>query len=84
MKLDSSNVFTMISTIYGTIVTTIAENQVYQIIIAVLTIIGLVFNILYTAWKWYRKANADGKITPDEVDDLFEEEKKVIDGKDDD
>lgn len=73
MKLDSSNVLTAISTVYGTFMSLVTESQVYQIIIAILTILGLTFNIAYTIWKWYRKASKDGKITPDEVDELMDD-----------
>lgn len=73
MKLDSTNVIAVITSSIGVITTVITESVPYQIIIGVLTVLGLLFNIIYTAWKWYRKAKADGKITEDEIDDLMED-----------
>lgn len=44
-----------------------------------LTLVG----IAYKVWKWYKEANADGKITGDEIKQVIEENKddvaKVVD-----
>ena len=57
---------------FGAVMTALQTNETLQIIQGVLSIIALVLTIAYTIWKWYRKASQDGKITADEVDDLFE------------
>lgn len=49
------------------------ENPVLQYINLGITIaVGLV-TLAYTLYKWYKKASEDGKITHEEVNDLFEE-----------
>ena len=58
---------------FGAVMTALQTNETLQIIQGVLSIIALVLTISYTIWKWYRKASQDGKITADEVDDLFED-----------
>ena len=58
---------------FGAVMTALQTNETLQIIQGVLSIIALVLTIAYTIWKWYRKASQDGKITADEVDDLFED-----------
>ena len=58
---------------FGAVMTALQTNETLQIIQGVLSIIALVLTIAYTIWKWYRKASQDGKITPDEIDDLFED-----------
>lgn len=39
----------------------------------VMSILAGAVTIAFTIWCWYKKASADGKITKDEVDDLFED-----------
>lgn len=70
-------------TIFGGVMTAIQANEVLQIIQAILTVIGLLVTISYTIWKWYKKANEDGKITQDEVDELMEDLNKVKEDKKD-
>ena len=38
--------------------------------------------LAYTIWRWYKNAKKDGKITEDEVDDLFEQITKKEDSED--
>lgn len=71
-------------TAFGTIMTAIQANEVLQIIQAILTVIGLLITISYTIWKWYRKAKEDGKIEPQEVDELMEDLNKLNTKKEDD
>lgn len=82
-NIDGTNVTTAIASASGTIFTIISENIYYQIVFGALTLIGLILNILYTIWKWYRKAKEDGKITIDEVDELMDDLHSIRkDGKD--
>ena len=57
---------------FGGIMTMLQTNETFQLIQAILSIIALIITILYTLWKWYRKASQDGKITKDEIDELFD------------
>lgn len=67
----------------GTISTMVQTNEKLRIIQAVLTIITLLISTAYTLWKWYKKASKDGKITKEEVDELFDEVNKVVSKKED-
>jgi multisubunit Na+/H+ antiporter MnhG subunit len=60
-------------TLFGSAMTMIQTNETFQLIQAILSIIALFITTAYTLWKWYRKASKDGKITEDEVDELFED-----------
>lgn len=66
-----------IGSVFGGVMTVTQTNEIFQIIQAILTIVGLLITIAYTIWKWYKKASKDGKITVDEVDELFDELNKV-------
>ena len=56
-------------------------NQVIVICNLVLTIIATIVSLVYTIWKWWKKAKADGKITEDEVDDLMDDIHQVTNDK---
>ena len=62
-----------IGSVFGGVMTATQTNEIFQIIQAILTILGLLITIDYTIWKWYKNASKDGKITIDEVDELFDE-----------
>lgn len=78
MKLDSSNLLTVITSGVGTLTAVLSENRIYQIVMAVLGGIGLLLNIAYTIWKWYRTASKDGKITQDEIDQVIDDVHDII------
>lgn len=54
----------------GTILTAIQTNEVFQYISLALTILSTLVAIAFTIYKWWKKANEDGKITPEEIDEL--------------
>ena len=56
-----------------TMVTVSQTNEVFQTIQIVISALAGAVALAYTIWRWYRNAKKDGKITEDEVDDLFEE-----------
>jgi len=62
---------------FGGVMTMLQTNETFQLIQAILSIVALIITILYTVWKWYRKASQDGKITKDEVDELFDDLDKI-------
>ena len=71
MKLDGSNLLTLLSSVWGFIFSAINSDELTSILITILTIISILFNIAYTIWKWYKNAMKDGKIDKDDVDDLM-------------
>ena len=68
-------------TAVGSILTAVQTDQVFQYISLGLTILSTLVAIAYTIWKWWKKAKADGQITPDEVNDLVDDVKNIIDDK---
>lgn len=56
----------------GCVMTALQTKEVFQIINLVLTAIAFIVSILYTIWKWYRRAKEDGKISEDEIDELVD------------
>ena len=55
---------------FGTILTAIQTNEVFQYISLALTILPTLVAIAFTIYKWWKRANEDGKITPEEIDEL--------------
>ena len=60
MKSDKNIVGWVASGVAG-VFTTLQENPVIQIISFCLTILSVLVSLVYTLWKWYRKAKADKK-----------------------
>lgn len=63
------------------VLSAIQQNEILQIIEFILSAILSIVILLYRVWHWYKEANADGKITKEELEDLDkiiseEEEKK--------
>ena len=68
-------------TAFGTILTALQTDQVFQYISLGLTILSTLVAIAYTIWKWWKKAKSDGEVTPDEVNELVDDVKNIIDDK---
>ena len=73
-----------IGSTFGGVMTYLQTNETLQIIQGILSIIAVLITIAYTIWKWYKKASKDGKITPDEVDELFDDLNEIKEEKLDD
>ena len=58
-------------------------NELFQLIQIIIGCISGAVVLAYTIWRWYKNAKKDGKITEDEVDDLFQQITKKEDEKDD-
>ena len=56
----------------STYLTITQTNEVFQLIQLILSILAFLVTILFTIWKWYKNAKKDGKITIDEVEELFD------------
>lgn len=46
-----------------------------------LGILATIVSILFSIWKWWKKASADGKITKDEIKELSDDIKDKLDDK---
>lgn len=58
--------------------TAIQTKELFQYISLILSIICTILTIIFTIWRWYRKASADGKITEEEVDELIDSVEKEV------
>ena len=56
----------------STALTITQTNEVFQLIQLILSILAFLVTICFTIWKWHKKAKEDGKITIDEVEELFD------------
>lgn len=65
------------------VVTVSQTNEVFQTIQIIISALAGAVALAYTIWRWYKNAKKDGKITEDEVDDLFEQISKKEDSEDD-
>ena len=65
-----------------TMVTISQTNEVFQIIQIIISALAGAVALAYTIWRWYRNSKKDGKITEDEIDDLFEQIAKKEDSED--
>lgn len=77
--MDKELVLCYILTGLQTIFTSLQDNEIYQIIQMVLSLLSGALVIAYTIWKWYVRAKKDGKITIDEIDEGIEEIIDAID-----
>ena len=67
MKHENLDVAT--TTLSG-ILTAVQTDEVFKWISFVLTLLSALLGIIYRIWHWYKEAKEDGKITPDEIEDL--------------
>ena len=65
-----------------TMVTVSQTNEVFQTIQIIISALAGAVALAYTIWRWYRNAKKDGKITEDEIDNLFEQITKKEDSED--
>lgn len=65
-----------------TVVTVSQTNEVFQTIQIIISALAGAVALAYTIWRWYRNAKKDGKITEDEVDDLFKQVTNKEDSED--
>lgn len=65
-----------------TVVTISQTNEVFQTIQIIISALAGAVALAYTIWRWYKNAKKDGKITEDEVDDLFDQITKKEDSDD--
>lgn len=59
--------------------TAIQTEQAFKLISLILTILATLLSIALTIWTWWRKAKIDGKLTPEELEEL---KKKIEEERD--
>ena len=79
--MKHTDFLTYSGSVFGTIFTVIQTNEIFQYISLGLTIVSTLVAISFTIYKWYKKANEDGKITPEEIEDLGKEIKENLEDK---
>ena len=72
MKNNLNNAISYILTGFSALLVGTQENEVFQIIQLILTIISSLLVIAFTAYKFIRRVLEDGKITNEEIDEAFE------------
>lgn len=72
------NLLSVLISIGNLIPVSMIENPIIQLILIIWSILIILLNIVFVIWKWYKEAKKDGKITDDEVDELFEDLEKEI------
>lgn len=82
--MKNKETFSWVMNGIGMTLTALQTENVFRIISLILTILATLLSILYTLYNWWKKANKDGKIEPNEVLELKEEidkERNKIDEK---
>lgn len=64
---DRFNIFTSLSCWVATVV---QSNAWFQLVSLIFSILCSLLTIIFTVWRWYRKANHDGVIDDKEIDEL--------------
>ena len=72
-----------VSAVSSSVCTMLAGLQVDEMLRYVnlaLAVLSAVVAIAFTIWKWWHEAKKDGKITPNEVNDVLDEVADIIEG----
>ena len=81
MKNKINEAIAWICDAIGVGLTAIQTEEAFKIISLILTIIATLLSIALTIWTWWKKAKIDGKITPEELEELkkkLEEERDKL------
>lgn len=71
--MKDSPFFSWLGTIVTGAMTYLSLAELKDLVSWILSILAAVLTIAFTVWTWYKKASKDGKITKDEVDELFDD-----------
>lgn len=66
-----NNNYDFLTNALGITMTALQTNEFFQLISLILTCISITFSMIFTIWKWYHTATADGKIDKKEIDDIM-------------
>ena len=70
--MKSDNIILVASASIQTFCGITQTNELFQLIQIIIGCISGALAVAYYIWKWYKNAKKDGKITKDEIEDLFE------------
>lgn len=73
-----NNNYDFLTNALGVAMTAVQTNEIFQLISLILTCISITFSMIFTIWKWYHNATADGKIDKNEFDDIMNETGAII------
>lgn len=79
--MKNNDIYCWLGSVFGTIGTALQTDELFRYISLGLTILSTLFSLVFTIWKWWRKAKKDGKITEDEVDELMDDVHDVLNDK---
>lgn len=68
-----NNNYDFLTNALGIAMTAVQTNEIFQLVSLILTCISIAFSMIFTIWKWYHNANADGKIDKKEIDEIMNE-----------
>lgn len=68
-----NNNYDFLANALGVAMTAVQNNEIFQLVSLILTCISIIFSMIFTIWKWYHNATADGKIDKKEIDELMNE-----------
>lgn len=68
-----NNNYDFLTNALGVAMTAVQSNEIFQLVSLILTCISITFSMIFTLWKWYHTATADGKIDKKEIDELMNE-----------
>lgn len=68
-----NNNYDFLTNALGVAMTAVQTDEIFQLISLILTCISITFSMIFTIWKWYHNATADGKIDKKEIDEIMNE-----------
>lgn len=68
-----NNNYDFLTNALGVAMTAVQTNEIFQLASLILTCISITFSMIFTIWKWYHNAAADGKIDKKEIDEIMNE-----------
>lgn len=77
--MNHNNVLAWICSGVTTLIGATSVEEVARIILLILGIVSGLFSLAYNIYCWYKRAKADGKITPDEIAEAHDIIQKGID-----
>lgn len=73
-----NNNYDFLTNALGVTLTAVQTNEIFQLVSLILTCISITFSMIFTIWKWYHNATADGKIDKNEIDDIMNETDAIM------
>ena len=73
-----NNNYDFLTNALGVALTAVQTNEIFQLVSLILTCVSITFSMIFTIWKWYHNATADGKIDKNEIDDIMNETDAIM------